>query len=225
MYKTSVWEFNWLGLSSHNKVVLACRSQIRGVIYDFGCGLRPYEKDLLDVADKYIGVDWSLTPHELHADIVADLNGILPIPDCAADSIVSFQVMEHLCEPGTMLSEAFRILRPNSNMLITVPFQWWIHEAPYDYYRYTRYGLEYLFSRAGFQNIQIREIGGFWSMWILKINYQSMKIVRGPPILRKLTKLAMGPFWLLNNCLALSLDKVWNAPQEALGYIVIARKL
>jgi hypothetical protein len=36
-----------------------------------------------------------------------------------------------------------------------VPFQWWIHEAPYDYFRYTQYELLYMFRKAGSQYVVV----------------------------------------------------------------------
>ncbi len=126
----------------NNEDVQNCLSEMSGVVYDLGCGIRPYEKDILTVADRYVGVDWSSTLHGLHADIEADMNKPLPIDDDVADAIVSFQVLEHLYEPQVVLNEAFRIIRPGGKIFISVPFQWWVHEAPYDYFRYTRYGLD-----------------------------------------------------------------------------------
>ena len=79
----------------------------------------------------------------MKADIVADLNKPLPIESEVADVVVSISVLEHLCEPMTMLSESFRILKPGGSILLQVPWQWWIHEAPYDFYRYSPYGLNY----------------------------------------------------------------------------------
>jgi len=103
----------------------------------------------------YIGVDWAGSSHEALADIVADLNKPLPIESCVADIVVSLSVLEHLCEPQTMLNEAYRILKKGGVMIIHVPWQWWVHEAPHDYYRYTPYGLTYMLKKAGFDKINI----------------------------------------------------------------------
>jgi hypothetical protein len=42
-----------------------------------------------------------------------------------------------------------------------VPLFWHLHEEPRDFYRYTRFGLEYLFTQAGFQVVEIRPLSGF----------------------------------------------------------------
>lgn len=225
MHKICYFEHNWLALKGNNDVVQRHMNVMHGVVYDLGCGIRPYEDDILKVADKYIGVDWSSTLHGLQADVVADLNKPLPIDDEAADTVVSFQVMEHLCEPQIMLNEAHRILKPNGTIIATVPWQWWIHEAPYDFFRYTPYGLKYLFEKAGFVDVVVESQSGFFTMWILKMNYFGLRFVRGPKPLRWLVKACLVPFWYIGQLLAPVLDKLdrnWAA--ETSGYFVTARK-
>lgn len=226
MHKVSYITNNWLALSINNKTTkYYCEKLIRGKVYDLGCGERPYEEDILKVADKYIGVDWTGTLHNLKADIVSDLNKPLPIDSEIADTVTSFQVMEHLCEPQTMLNEAYRILKKDGYIVLTVPFQWWVHEAPYDYFRYTPYGLKYMFEKAGFTDIQVTPSTGFFTMWILKMNYFSARFIRGPRPLRWIIKAILVPFWTIGQVLAPYLDKIdrnWAA--EAQGYVVLARK-
>jgi len=225
MHKVDYLSANWLIIDNNNKIVKRSLKYIKGVVYDFGCGVRPYEKDILEVANEYIGVDWGETLHGLKADIVSDLNKVLPIESKMADSIVSFQVMEHLCEPQVMLNEAYRILKNNGYVVLTVPFQWWIHEAPHDYYRYTPHGLKYMFEKSGFVGVKIKPNGGFFTMWFLKINYFSSRFVRGPKFMRLLIKAFLIPFWAINQILAPLLDRLDKNPVlESSGYIVIARK-
>lgn len=109
MHKVCYMDHNWLAHKMNNEYVTNQLSDVRGVVYDLGCGKRPYEREILRVAERYIGVDWSNTPHGLSADIVADLNKPLPIESEVADNVISLQVMEHLCEPQTMLNEAFLV--------------------------------------------------------------------------------------------------------------------
>ncbi|MDP2760793.1 MAG: methyltransferase domain-containing protein [Sideroxyarcus sp.] len=224
MNKISYLDMNWLAHKMNNVYVTSLLSNVRGVVYDLGCGKRPYERDILRVAECYVGVDWSNTLHGLSADIVADLNKPLPIENEVADSVTSFQVMEHLCEPQVMLDEAFRILRSGGAVYITVPFQWWIHEAPYDYFRYTRYGLKYMLEKAGFVDVVVEESTGFWVMWFLKLNYQTARLVRGPLPLRWVIRMCFLPLWFVNQLLAPVMDRYWPAPEETTGYSVSARK-
>jgi SAM-dependent methyltransferase len=225
MHKYTYFSHNWLILKNNNQYIAKKLPQMTGVVYDFGCGIRPYERDILKYAEKYIGIDWPHTLHGVHADIVADLNHSLPITSETANSIVSFQVLEHLSEPQTMLNEAFRILKSKGNIFISVPFQWHVHEAPYDFFRYTRYGLEYMLQKAGFQDIQIDETSGFWTMWLLKLNYQLVRFIRGPKALRLIIAMIIVPIMWFNQHLAVVIDQIWpNSENETTGYFVVARK-
>jgi SAM-dependent methyltransferase len=215
---------NWLAKKLINDRVKACLNDLHGTVVDLGCGERPYEHDILSHAAQYIGIDWNNTLHNLRADIAADISKPLPIRDECADNVVAFEVLEHVAEPGVMLAEACRILRPGGGLFLSVPFQWWEHEAPWDFYRYTRHGLKHLLTKAGFIEITVQPTSGFWAMWILKLNYQLARLPRGPRPVRALTRAAFVPFWWLGQVLAPIVDRYWHEERETTGYFVTARK-
>jgi hypothetical protein len=62
-------------------------------------------------------------------------------------------------------------------------------------------------------------------MWILKINYQTARLIRGPRPLCMLVKALLIPFWLANQSIAPCLDKIWPEERETTGYFVTARKI
>ncbi|WOJ92971.1 class I SAM-dependent methyltransferase [Congregibacter variabilis] len=194
------------------------------MLYDLGCGEVPYKEWLLNYCDQYIGVDWSNSLHNLKADIVADLNEPLPIMSCNADTVLSLSVMEHLREPRSFLAEAHRILKPGGAMILQVPFMWGVHEAPHDYFRYTNFGLKYLFEKAGFVDIVVHPQTGFWAMWTMKFNYQTARLIRGPWAVRKCMSLLLNLVWTINQTVAPRLDNYWKSENEAAGYFVVARK-
>ena len=216
---------NWLVYQNADSFLEQYSDLYRGVLYDLGCGESPYRNFFLQHADKYIGVDWSGSFHEITADIVADLNKVLPIESEVADTIISLSVMEHLSEPQVMLNEAYRILKPEGHIILQVPWQWHIHEAPYDFFRFTPYGLKNLFDKAGFQDIVVKPQSGFFSTWILKANYFSTRFIRGPKFIAWFVKMALLPIWTIGQWLAPFLDKLdknWEA--ESTGYFVTAKK-
>ena len=45
-------------------------------------------------------------------------------------------------------------------MLLNVPFFYWIHEAPHDYYRYTEFALRRFADEAGLKVLSLEAIGG-----------------------------------------------------------------
>jgi SAM-dependent methyltransferase len=191
----------------------------KGRVLDLGCGTSPYREIILKLADEYIGVDWKNSLHDQsNVNVFADLCKPLPFEDNYADTVVSFQVMEHLPEPLLFLQESFRILKSDGAILITVPFMWHVHEEPHDYFRYTKYGLEYMLNKAGFVDINIKENTGFWQMWILKFNYHTAGFTPRP------LKLLWIPIWWFGQIISPLLDKFDKHPQETASYTVIAKK-
>lgn len=192
----------------------------KGRVIDLGCGTAPYKKDILKVAFEYIGVDWKRSSHDQsNVNVFTDLSKPLPFPDEYADTVVSFQVMEHLPEPELFLSECNRILKRGGLLFLTVPFMWQVHEAPHDYYRYTRYGLEYLLKKVGSYEINIKENTGFWQMWVLKFNYHTTRFSWGP------LKFFFIPIFFLGQLIAPFLDKYDKHPEECASYTLVSKKL
>ena len=218
-------EHNWLIYDTGDRWLEKHKALYRGTIYDLGCGEASYKDWFLQYGERYVGVDWSDSFHNIKADIIANLNEPLPIENAVADTVLSFSVMEHLSEPQLMLKEAFRILKPGGALILQVPWQWWIHEAPYDFFRYTPYGLRLLLERAGFAEIDVQPQAGFFTMITMKLNYFTSRLVRGPRLLRVVLKAILSVFWYLGQKAAPYLDKLdrkWEL--EATGYFVTAKK-
>lgn len=216
---------NWLIYNINDRFLTKHASLYRGDIYDLGAGESPYKDFFLEHATRYVAVDWAGSFHQTRADIVADLNAALPIKDSVADTVVSLSVLEHLREPQTMLDEAFRILKPGGHLILQVPWQWWIHEAPHDYFRYTPYGLQHLLGKAGFNGITVEAQAGFFTMIVMKLNYFSLRFVLGPTWLRRIATIIWAPAWYLAQVAAPHLDRLdkhWAA--ETTGYFVTAAK-
>jgi SAM-dependent methyltransferase len=72
--------------------------------------------------------------------------------------------IEHLAEPARALQEIAQTLAPGGLLLVAAPHEWEVHQAPHDYYRYTRYGLRYLLERAGFEVLDLRPAGGYFRL-------------------------------------------------------------
>lgn len=217
--------YNWIIYDNGDKWLLEYSIHYKGTLVDLGCGTAPYKEFFLHYADKYIGVDWTNTLHSSKADVISDLNEKINLEDNFADTIVSLSVMEHLCEPQIFLNESYRILKQDGTIILSIPWMWRIHEAPYDYFRYTPFGLKYIFEKAGYKNIHIQPTTGFFTMWFLKMNYFSLRWIKGSYFRKKLTKILLTPFWYIAQKLAPYLDNMhrgWSL--ESAGFFIVAKK-
>ncbi|MCK5191324.1 MAG: methyltransferase domain-containing protein, partial [Methylococcales bacterium] len=73
------------------------------------------------------------------------------------DSIVANEVFEHVFNPDEFLGEISRVLKNDGVLLMTVPFIWDEHEQPYDYARYSSFGLKSILESHGFKVIEQRK--------------------------------------------------------------------
>lgn len=126
----------------------------------------------------------------------------LPFGAGTFGSVVSFQVMEHLPEPSHFLQEVFRVLKPGGMILIMTPFMWGEHEQPYDFYRYTRFGLHYLLEKSGFEIVSIEPYAPYWPVAIVRFNYWLLPFARG------IFKLPVTAWMWANQFMAVGLNKL-----------------
>lgn len=191
--------------------------EYRGLVIDLGCGSAPYRDAILEHADRYVGVDWPSSFHgAARVDVMADISASLPFGSGCADVVVLFQTLEHLTDPAACLRECRRLLKSTGRLYVTVPFMWHVHEAPHDYFRFTRHGLTHLLRSSGFDGVEIRETTGFWQMMVLKLNYHTFH--RTASWLRPLA----APFWWVGQKLAPLLDRHDPHPEETASYSATA---
>lgn len=144
-----------MGLFKNIKLVAP---SIKGNILDYGCGSKPYEH-LFKHAKSYIGVDINMSGHD-HWDSKVDCyfdGANLPFKNKGFDAIVSFEVFEHVFNLPEILMELNRVLDDDGILAITIPFAWEEHEIPYDYARYTMYGMISELKKAGFQMVSTKK--------------------------------------------------------------------
>jgi SAM-dependent methyltransferase len=96
-------------------------------------------------------------------DAVADLRQ-LPFRSGSFDAAINIVTLEHVREPKLVLGEIARSLAPAARLLIIVPHEWEVHQAPHDYFRYTCHGMRYLLESAGLVEIEIRPVGGYFRL-------------------------------------------------------------
>lgn len=135
------------GLFTHLVPLL---SRMSGDVLDVGCGRKPYDKYC--ICTKYVGLEIETPENRLNkqADFYYD-GSKFPFCDAEFDGIVTNQVFEHVFTPETFLNEIWRVLKPGGLLVMSVPFVWDEHEQPYDYARYSSFGLKHLLVNNGFE--------------------------------------------------------------------------
>ena len=98
-------------------------------------------------------------------DVQADAE-VAPFKDDCFDAVICSELLEHVADPIAVLQEINRVLRQHGTLLICAPFLYRIHGDPYDYCRYTDQYWQKKLAKIGFENIQIRRHGLFWSVWV-----------------------------------------------------------
>jgi SAM-dependent methyltransferase len=191
------------------------RPYLRGRMLDAGCGAQRY-KDMFEV-DSYVGLEFN---DDFKPDVVGDLRR-MPFSNGEFDSILNNQVLEHIDDTHSVFSEFHRVLKPGGYLCITVPFIARTHEVPHDYWRISEFGIRYLFMRYGFEEIEIRNMGGFlttqaylWQFWL-------WERLSG----NRVTRLIRKPMMWMGNHMFLLLHHIDRDRTTPFNYLAIGRKI
>jgi len=137
------------------------KTYARGRLADLGCGKVPLLAAYREYVTDVICVDWSNSIHpNKHLDVACDLSGPLPLETESIDTIILSDVLEHLSQPASLWKEMARLLTRSGHVIMNVPFYYPIHEAPYDFYRYTEFALRRFAESSGFRVVILVPIGG-----------------------------------------------------------------
>jgi SAM-dependent methyltransferase len=213
---------NLLVNAIHDKQLLDyAKVYISGCLIDIGCGTKPYADLLKPCVKVHIGLDHGGTFHSKENIDVAGTAYNIPFTDETFDSALCTAVLEHLEEPEQALRECYRVLKSDGVAIYSVPFIWHLHEEPRDFYRFSQYGLRYLFEKTGFEILEIRALSGFWVTFGQLLVYNLYRLLnRGPfrwlRIVDGLGLALQGVFYLL--------DRIDRAEQWTWMYMVVARK-
>jgi len=175
--------------------------QLSGRLLDVGCGTKPY-RSLFQVSE-YTGLDIDSETNRRRgsADVLYD-GTRFPFDDGRFDAVLCNQVLEHVFNPEQFVAEIRRVLAPGGRLLLSVPFVWDEHEQPWDYARYSSFGLRSLLERQGFTVLRHEKLLADASVLAQLLNAYLFRVTR--------TR------WLLVN---LMLTPLLMAPVSALGWL------
>ncbi len=213
----------YLARDGLSRAIKAFAPEISGKLLDVGCGTMPY-RNLFDSVNEYVGLEISRDGFLGEKNGKYYYDGIhFPFDDNTFDGILCNQVLEHVFNPDDFLQEMKRVLRPQGKILLTVPFVWDEHEQPYDYARYSTFGLKALLEKQGFKWIKHQKIRADVSTISQLLNAYLYKVTDSAPYRIKLILYAtvMSSISLIGLLLAKLLPP---NPDLFLDHIVIVEK-
>ncbi len=238
MLAQTPFHVNWLVERLHREVVTdSVMTHARGRLLDVGCGSRPFLQLLADHSTRAFGVEidrqrYGRVRAESGERLVAETesnedvpqpdawaDGLrLPFDDCIFETVVSFQVLEHVPKPSVLMAEMCRVLTPGGTLVLTAPHIWGIHEEPHDYFRFTPFGLRHLAESAGLTVEQVTPLAGYWVT----------HAARFCQYLRQFEKIGLHPLtrplMAISQLTCMLLDRVHPVYSDAWNHLLIARR-
>jgi SAM-dependent methyltransferase len=208
--------------------------QTAGKVLEVGCGMQPY-RHLLSPQTEYLALDWEGSDRCFGTRVKDTLyyDGTrFPVADRSFNLLFHTEVLEHIYPLRSFLSECYRVLKDNGQMVFTIPFAARNHYIPYDYWRLTPASLTRLLQEARFTDIVVVPRGGDMTVAIHKMNSVCYRLIlRNIPsgLLRLanracFTLLFAAPVLLFTLAGHLSLLFKLGSPDDPLGYTVYCGK-
>jgi SAM-dependent methyltransferase len=219
----AVWKFNWL---ANHKIVAALervREHAHGELLDVGCGSKPFARLFEGRVKRYWGTDLAGSRYlgDARPDAFATAEA-QPFRAGTFDTVLGLSMLTYLPEPQRMLDEAARLLRPGGMLILEFTQMVPLHDEPHDYFRFTRYGAEWLLRRAGFEPVEFVPIGGLWARVGLTTIAALNRWNRGPT--RVLTEIPVRLLYVLFQVGFELLDRLFFDPREVLAHLVVAKR-
>jgi len=207
-------------------VIILSANYAKGTMLDIGCGTKPYESIFANRVSHHWGLDLPSTASKSYGDLTrTDIYANcleIPIKSESVDTILSTEVLEHLPEPLKMLQEAHRSLKKGGYLILTAPMVWGLHEEPFDFFRYTQFGLQYLIEKAGFNIVTINARGGIFSvLGQIVLDHIAVRCGKKGRVLNLFELIITYAI----NRIATFMDHLFPSGRITLGYFVIAQKI
>lgn len=155
---------------------------------------------------------WDYTKLQALTDLTA-----LPFRTASFGAALNVVTLEHVREPARVMQELGRVLEPGGRLLLVVPHEWEVHQAPHDYFRYTCHGLTHLVTQAGLEVERLSPVGGYFRLMSRRL-LNGLQFFPGPAF-------PFAALLLVPPALVLPwFDGLDKAKDFTLGYVCVARK-
>jgi SAM-dependent methyltransferase len=130
-----------------------------GIVLDCGAGFR----------SQYLATVINLEIAPYHSTDILAVAEQIPLRDESVDAIICIAVLEHVQRPWLASAEMYRILKPQGELYIAVPFLQPFHGYPNHFFNMTSSGLKSLFDNLEIEWHEVDDnLHPIWSLtWIL----------------------------------------------------------
>lgn len=214
-----IWHSHFLTYFVSKHPLTKMGNQLRGLVIDIGAGTGHGARYLNTNVSEYF-------PTDLPTGRDAEDHGIsrmsqapvfhcsvyeLPFPDFHFSGAMLLSVLEHLEDPQKALQSVFRVLSPGSYVLVSTPFAFPVHGAPWDFRRWTIAGMIAELQAAGFEVEKAVHCGGGAAALVMNLHMYLRSHFFGENkagiLIRALLLPFSLPFQALMNVLAIILDR------------------
>lgn len=230
----TVFSFNYHNISHIVKFLKSYAADIKKkdtVLLDVGAGASPYYEILAPRIKEYIAVDMAEILPKVETRPILQKAGTaekLPIADASVDIVMSNQVLEHVTDERAAVAESFRVLKSGGHFIGSVPHISPIHLEPWDFRRFTYYGLKQILENHGFEVIKIEGNGGVHRAMAMSVTmdwFLSKHKPGQPQRFRTGRHLLFAPITGFINIFAVVLDFLLSDKKRSpANYIWVARK-
>jgi len=183
------WHFQWLAVKDLYVDLKKEAENTSGIVLDVGCGEKPYKSWFLSI-DQYIGIDIS---NNQYVDYKIEKGKPWPIDNDSINVVFCSQVFEHVNDLPLIMAEINRVLKPGGAIIASVPFIYYEHGAPNDYWRFSKFGLLELFKDYDVKKVKLQ--GGVGStIGLLLLGF--LEIFTTQNKLTRFIKALLLPIWI-----------------------------
>lgn len=207
--------------------LLYFKNVFHGKLLDAGCGEKPYKLIYDEMVEEQIGCDVETCVHNKESvDVIASLDN-LPFTEDSFDTILCSNVLEHVENVEKAFQELERVLNVDGRLILSAPFLYPVHEAPYDFQRFTLYGLKANLKKYNLEIETILPWGGVGLMLAVYINLFLCKFLRCK-LIEQISCILQEGFYFIYKKIAFNRiikNKCKNGNIISLGYFVVAKKV
>lgn len=211
------WKTSASGMTLRPAIEDALERHAAGRLLDAGAGDLLYQPVVEPYVDSYESLD--VIDNDA-LDYQQDLQD-MDLDSGQFDTVFCRNVLEHVPRPSDSVAEIQRVLEPGGTTIITVPHLAYLHNEPYDYYRFTEHALREFCERADLEVVDIDPVGGLFSFLGYATATLGLGLTYHLPIISRVALLAN---YMVQRTVVTADRLTENESYFPLNYLLVARK-